>query len=136
MNTLRQTWENEYVTHFERTEYNKKRFAKRVKQLLHMKDDEDFLDWLMANGDALEFLAKSGHFDDYIGFQDGEPHLIANKFGVVDYMSKMVSLLLSDKYMNDTKNITRGQAKRYVELYIWYKERTAPMREELEELPF
>ena len=134
MNTLQQTWENTYETYFERTEYNKKRFGRRVKQLLHMKDDEDFLDWLMANGEDLEFLAKCGHFDEYIGFQDGEPHLIENKFGVVDYMSKMVSWFLSDKYMNNSK--ARFQAKRYVELYIWYKERTAPMREELEELPF
>jgi len=137
---MRESWEELYDSFFARTEYNKKKFSKRIKQLLHMKTDNDFKRWLYNEKQwGLEFLAKSGLFDDDIGFDDeGDVEIINRDFGYTSHISKMLIALQSDSYMDTS--IMREQAKRYVELYMDYlsvqQDSNAISIEHNEELPF
>ena len=61
MPTEKQQWLDKYNTYFA-TEYNRKHYGKRIKQLKHMLEDEKFLEFL-SNKDCKEdiynILAKS-----------------------------------------------------------------------------
>ena len=122
MPTAKQQWLKKYNTYFAATEYNKKQYGKRIKQLKHMLEDEKFLEFLSSSGhkeDILEYLAKSNHFDMYIAFNEqGEPYIHDHDFGLINHMKKMLRILLSENYIADSS--ARPQAKRYVEMYLWY----------------
>ena len=79
MPTEQQQWLDKYNTYFAATEYNRKRYGKRIKQLKHMLEDEKFLEFLSSSGhkeDILEYLAKSNEFDMYIAFNEQfEPYI-------------------------------------------------------------
>ena len=69
MPTEKQSWLNKYETYYAQTEYNKKHYGKRIKQLKAMLEDEDFLEFLSHSehkDDILHYLAKSNEFDMYI----------------------------------------------------------------------
>ena len=132
MPTAKQQWLNRYDTYHAATEYNKKQYGKRIKQLKHMLEDEKFLEFLSSSGhkeDILEYLAKSNHFDMYIAFNEqGEPYIHDHDFGLINHMKKMLRVLQSEHFIKNSSS--RPQAKRYVEMYLWYDK----MPEE--ELPF
>ena len=121
MPTAKQQWLKKYNTYFAATEYNKKHYGKRIKQLKHMLEDEKFLEFLSnkdCKEDILQYLAKSNHFDMYIAYSEqGEPYIYDNDFGLINHMKKMLRILLSEHYIADSS--ARPQAKRYVEMYLW-----------------
>ena len=135
MPTEKQQWLKKYNTYFAATEYNKKHYGKRIKQLKHMLEDEKFLEFLSnkdCKEDILQYLAKSNHFDMYIAYSEqGEPYIYDNDFGLINHMKKMLRILLSEHYIADSS--ARPQAKRYVEMYLWYDKEP---QDDLPDLPF
>ena len=135
MPTAKQAWLKMYNTYYAATEYNRKHYGKRIKQLKHMLEDEAFLEFLSSSGhkeDILEYLAKSNHFDMYIAYSEqGEPYIYDNDFGLINHMKKMLRILLSEHYIADSS--ARPQAKRYVEMYLWYDKEP---QDDLPDLPF
>tara|TARA_Y100001963_G_C6704944_1_gene411444 strand:- start:718 stop:1125 length:408 start_codon:yes stop_codon:yes gene_type:complete len=135
MPTARQSWLNKYETYYAQTEYNKKHYGKRIKQLKHMLEDEKFLEFLSNKNckeDILQYLAKSNHFDMYIAYSEqGEPYIHEKDFGLINHMKKMLGALQSERYMADSP--VRPQAKRYVEMYLWYDKEP---QDDLPDLPF
>ena len=135
MPTAKQQWLKKYNTYFAATEYNKKQYGKRIKQLKHMLEDEKFLEFLSSSGhkeDILEYLAKSNHFDMYIAFNEqGEPYIHDHDFGLINHMKKMLGVLQSENYIANSSS--RPQAKRYVEMYVWYQREPT---DDLPDLPF
>ena len=138
MPTEKQQWLDKYDTYYAATEYNRKRYGKRIKQLKHMLEDEKFLGFLSDKNckeDILEYLAKSEccSFDMYIAYSEqGEPYIHDHDFGLINHMKKMLRILLSEHYVADSS--ARPQAKRYVEMYLWYQKE--PPQDDLPDLPF
>jgi len=132
MPTEKQQWLDKYNTYYAATEYNRKQYGKRIKQLIHMLKDENFLKFLSDKNckeDILEYLAKSNEFDMYITFSEqGEPYIHDHDFGLINHMKKMLGVLQSENFIKNSQS--RPQAKRYVEMYLWYQRRPE------EELPF
>ena len=138
MPTAKQSWLNKYETYYAQTEYNKKHYGKRIKQLKAMLEDEDFLEFLSHSEhkeDILGYLSKSNSFDNYIVWSEvGEPYIQDEDFGLINFMKKMLGVLQSEQYLRDS--IVRKQAKRYVEMYLWYQKEPKDYLNDLEELPF
>ena len=132
MPTEQQQWLEKYNTYFLQTEYNKKHYGKRIKQLKKMLEDEKFLEFLSAKEckeDILHYLAKSNEFDMYIAYtEQGDPYIHDHDFGLINHMKKMLRVLQSENFIKNS--IVRDQAKRYVEMYVWYYQLPD------EELPF
>jgi len=137
MPTEKQQWLEKYNTYFAATEYNRKHYGKRIKQLKKMLEDEKFLEFLSnkdSKEDALLFLAKSNEFDMYIAFNEqGEPYIHDKDFGLINHMKKMLRVLQSENFIKNSQ--TRPQAKRYVEMYLWYDKEPVDT-EPLPDLPF
>jgi len=135
MPTAKQQWLKKYDTYYAATEYNRKQYGKRIKQLKHMLEDEKFLEFLSnkdSKEDVLHFLAKSNEFDMYIAFNEQfEPYIHDQDFGLINHMKKMLRILLSEHYIADSS--ARPQAKRYVEMYLWYDKEP---EDDLPDLPF
>ena len=132
MPTEKQQWLNKYNTYHAATEYNRQHYGKRIKQLKKMLEDEKFMEYLSAKDckdDILHYLAKSNEFDMYIAYtEQGDPYIHDHDFGLINHMKKMLGRLQSDGYLGNST--TRPQAKRYVEMYVWYYQLPD------EELPF
>ena len=132
MPTEQQSWLNRYNTYHAATEYNRQHYGKRIKQLKHMLEDEKFLEFLSdkeCKEDILEYLAKSNEFDMYIAYSEqGEPYIHDHDFGLINHMKKMLGVLQSENFIKNSQS--RPQAKRYVEMYLWWKKRPD------EDLPF
>jgi len=132
MPTEKQQWLEKYNTYFAATEYNRKHYGKRIKQLKKMLEDEKFLDYLSSKDckeDILHYLAKSTEFDMYIAYNEqGEPYIHDHDFGLINHMKKMLRVLQSENFIKNSP--VRPQAKRYVEMYVWYDKQPE------EELPF
>ena len=96
MPTEKQQWLEKYNTYFAATEYNRKHYGKRIKQLKKMLEDEKFLEFLSSKEckeDALTYLAKSNEFDMYITFsEEGEPYIHDHDFGLINHMKKIVKV--------------------------------------------
>ena len=122
MPTEKQQWLEKYNTYHAATEYNRQHYGKRIKQLKHMLEDEKFLEFLSNKDsvqDALLFLAKSNEFDMYITFNEqGEAYIHDHDFGLINHMKKMLRVLQSEHFIKNSSS--RPQAKRYVEMYLWY----------------
>ena len=122
MPTEKQQWLDKYNTYYAATEYNRKQYGRRIKQLKHMLEDEKFLEYLSAKEckeDILHFLAKSNEFDMYIAYtEQGDPYIHDNDFGLINHMKKMLRVLQSENFIKNSTS--RPQAKRYVEMYLWY----------------
>ena len=135
MPTEKQQWLEKYNTYHAATEYNRQHYGKRIKQLKKMLEDEKFLEFLSSNEckqDALLFLAKSNEFDMYIAFNEqGEAYIHDHDFGLINHMKKMLRVLQSEHFIKNSTS--RPQAKRYVEMYLWYDK--DPI-DKLPELPF
>ena len=135
MPTAKQSWLNRYQTYYAQTEYNKKHYGKRIKQLKHMLEDEKFLEFLSnkdCKEDILTYLAKSNHFDMMIVFtEQDEPYICDKDFGLINHMKKMLGVLQSENYIANSSS--RPQAKRYVEMYVWYQREPS---DDLPDLPF
>ena len=102
-----------------------------------MLEDEKFLEFLSNKDsvqDALLFLAKSNEFDMYITFNEqGEAYIHDHDFGLINHMKKMLRVLQSENFIKNSP--TRPQAKRYVEMYLWYDKEPVDT-EPLPDLPF
>ena len=137
MPTAQHSWLNKYNTYHAATEYNKQHYGKRIKQLKRMLEDEKFLEFLSNKDsiqDALLFLAKSNEFDMYIAFNEqGEPYIHDHDFGLINHMKKMLGVLQSENYIANSSS--RPQAKRYVEMYVWYQREPIDV-DDLPDLPF
>ena len=135
MPTEKQSWLNRYNTYYAATEYNRKQYGKRIKQLKRMLKDEKFLEFLSSSGhkeDILEYLAKSNEFDMYIVYSEqGEPYIQDHDFGLINHMKKMLRVLQSENFIKNSS--VRPQAKRYVEMYLWYDKEP---QDDLPDLPF
>jgi hypothetical protein len=89
-----------------------------------MLEDEKFLEFLSAKeckDDILHYLAKSEccSFDMYIAYSEqGDPYIHDHDFGLINHMKKMLRVLQSERFIKNSKS--RPQAKRYVEMYLWY----------------
>ena len=122
MPTEKQQCLDKYDTYHAATEYNRQHYGKRIKQLKHMLEDEKFLEYLSAKeckDDILHFLAKSNEFDMYIAYtEQGDPYIHDNDFGLINHMKKMLRVLQSENFIKNSTS--RPQAKRYVEMYLWY----------------
>ena len=124
MPTEKQQWLDRYDTYHAATEYNRQHYGKRIKQLKHMLEDEKFLGFLSdkeCKEDILHFLAKSEccSFDMYIAYNEqGEPYIHDHDFGLINHMKKMLRVLQSENFIKNSS--VRPQAKRYVEMYLWY----------------
>jgi len=132
MPTEKQQWLEKYNTYHAATEYNKQHYGKRIKQLKKMLEDEKFLEFLSnkdCKEDILEYLAKSNEFDMYIAYtEQGEPYIHDQDFGLINHMKKMLRVLQSENFIKNSQS--RPQAKRYVQMYLWWKKRPD------EDLPF
>ena len=132
MPTEKQQWLNKYNTYHTATEYNRQHYGKRIKQLKKMLEDEKFLEYLSAKeckDDILHYLAKSNEFDMYIAYtEQGDPYIHDHDFGLINHMKKMLGVLQSENFIKNSSS--RPQAKRYVEMYVWYYQLPD------EELPF
>ena len=132
MPTEKQQWLDRYDTYHAATEYNRQHYGKRIKQLKHMLEDEKFLEYLSAKEckeDILHYLAKSNEFDMYIAYtEQGDPYIHDHDFGLINHMKKMLRVLQSENFIKNSQS--RPQAKRYVEMYLWWKKRPN------EDLPF
>jgi len=137
MPTEQQQWLNTYNTYHAATEYNRQHYGKRIKQLKRMLEDEKFLEFLSNKDsiqDALLFLAKSNEFDMYIAFNEqGEAYIHDHDFGLINHMKKMLRVLQSENFIRYSSS--RPQAKRYVEMYLWYDKEPVDT-EPLPDLPF
>ena len=135
MPTEQQSWLDRYNTYHAATEYNRQHYGKRIKQLKRMLEDENFLEFLSSKDckeDALLYLAKSNEFDMYIAFNEqGEPYIHDNDFGLINHMKKMLRVLQSENFIKNSP--VRPQAKRYVEMYVWYDKEP---QDDLPDLPF
>ena len=135
MPTAKQSWLKKYNTYYAATEYNRQHYGKRIKQLKRMLEDEKFLEFLSnkdSKEDVLHFLAKSNEFDMYIAFNEQfEPYIHDKDFGLINHMKKMLRVLQSEHYIANSSS--RPQAKRYVEMYLWYDKEP---QDDLPELPF
>ena len=135
MPTEKQQWLDRYDTYHAATEYNRQHYGKRIKQLKRMLEDEKFLEFLSnkdCKEDALLFLAKSNEFDMYIAFNEQfEPYIHDKDFGLINHMKKMLRVLQSENFIKNSNS--RPQAKRYVEMYLWYDKEP---QDDLPELPF
>ena len=135
MPTEKQSWLKKYDSYYAATEYNRKHYGKRIRQLKRMLEDEKFLEFLSSKDckeDALTYLAKSNEFDMYIAYSEqGEPYIHDHDFGLITHMKKMLRVLQSENYIKNSSS--RPQAKRYVEMYVWYNKEP---EDYLEELPF
>ena len=122
MPTEQQSWLNRYNTYHAATEYNRQHYGKRIKQLKIMLEDEKFLEFLSSKeckDDILHYLAKSNEFDMYIAYSEqGEPYIHDNDFGLINHMKRMLRVLQSENFIKNSQS--RPQAKRYVEMYLWY----------------
>ena len=122
MPTEQQSWLDRYNTYHAATEFNRQHYGKRIKQLKKMLEDEKFLEFLSSSGhkeDILEYLAKSNEFDAYIAFNEqGDPYIHDHDFGLINHMKKMLRVLQSENFIKNSP--VRPQAKRYVEMYLWY----------------
>ena len=122
MPTEQQQWLDKYDSYHAATEYNRQHYGKRIKQLKHMLEDEKFLEYLSAKEckeDILHFLAKSNEFDMYIAYtEQGDPYIHDQDFGLINHMKKMLRVLQSERFIKNSQS--RPQAKRYVEMYLWY----------------
>ena len=138
MPTAKQSWLNKYDTYHAATEYNRQHYGKRIKQLKRMLEDEKFLEFLSnkdCKEDALLFLAKSNEFDMYIAFNEqGEAYIHDHDFGLINHMKKMLRVLQSERFIKNSKS--RPQAKRYVEMYLWYDNEPSFNVDDPGELPF
>ena len=136
--TEKQRWLEKYNTYHAATEYNRQHYGKRIKQLKKMLEDEKFLEFLSSNEckqDALLFLAKSNEFDMYIAFNEqGEAYIHDHDFGLINHMKKMLRVLQSENYIADSS--ARPQAKRYVEMYLWYDKEPSFNVDDPGDLPF
>ena len=132
MPTEQQQWLDKYDSYHAATEYNRQHYGKRIKQLKHMLEDEKFLEFLSdkeCKEDILHYLAKSTEFDMYIAYSEqGEPYIHDDDFGLINHMKKMLRVLQSENFIKNSQS--RPQAKRYVEMYLWWKKRPD------EDLPF
>ena len=55
----------------------------------------------------------------YIAFNEqGEPYIQDHDFGLINHMKKMLRVLQSENFIKNSTS--RPQAKRYVEMYVWY----------------
>jgi len=137
MPTEKQQWLEKYNTYHAATEYNRQHYGKRIKQLKKMLEDEKFLEFLSSKEckqDALLFLAKSNEFDMYIAFNEqGEAYIHDHDFGLINHMKKMLRVLQSEDFIRYSSS--RPQAKRYVEMYLWYDKEPVDT-EPLPDLPF
>ena len=135
MPTEQQQWLDKYNTYHAATEYNKQNYGKRIKQLKRMLEDEKFLEYLSAKeckDDILHYLAKSTEFDMYIAYSEqGDPYIHDHDFGLINHMKKMLRVLQSENFIKNSP--VRPQAKRYVEMYLWYDK--DPL-DKLPDLPF
>ena len=122
MPTEQQSWLNKYNTYHAATEYNRQHYGKRIKQLKIMLEDEKFLEFLSSKeckDDILHYLAKSNEFDMYIAYtEQGDPYIHDQDFGLINHMKKMLRVLQSENFIKNSQS--RPQAKRYVEMYLWY----------------
>ena len=138
MPTEKQQWLDRYNTYHAATEYNKQHYGKRIKQLKHMLEDEKFLEFLSdktCKQDILTYLAKSNAFDMFIAFNDvGEAYIHNHDFGLINHMKKMLGVLQSEHFIKNSTS--RPQAKRYVEMYLWYQKEPFANDKEWNELPF
>ena len=142
MPTAKQSWLKKYDTYYAATEYNRKRYGKRIKQLKHMLEDEKFLEFLSdkeCKEIILEYLAKSNEFDMYIAFSEqGEAYIYDNDFGLINHMKKMLRVLQSENFIKNSP--VRKQSKRYVQMYVWSKTEPSTLNTEYEDeedrLPF
>ena len=137
MPTEKQQWLDKYNTYHAATEYNRQHYGKRIKQLKKMLEDEKFLEFLSSKEckeDALLFLAKSNEFDMYIAFNEqGEAYIHDHDFGLINHMKKMLRVLQSENFIKNSS--ARPQAKRYVEMYLWY-DKEPEDTEPIPDLPF
>ena len=137
MPTEKQQWLNKYDTYHAATEYNRQHYGKRIKQLKKMLEDEKFLEFLSnkdSQEDILLFLAKSNEFDMYIAFNEQfEPYIHDHDFGIINHMKKMLRVLQSENFIKNSP--VRPQAKRYVEMYLWY-DKEPEDSEPIPDLPF
>jgi hypothetical protein len=135
MPTEQQQWLDKYNTYHAATEYNKQHYGKRIKQLKIMLEDEKFLEFLSdkdCKEDVLTYLAKSNEFDMYIAFSEQhEPYIHDKDFGLINHIKKMLRVLQSERFIK--KSTSRPQAKRYVEMYVWWKREP---QDDPGELPF
>ena len=137
MPTAKQSWLKKYNTYYAATEYNRQHYGKRIKQLKRMLEDEKFLEFLSnkdCKEDILHYLAKSEccSFDMYIAYNEqGEPYIHDHDFGLINHMKKMLRVLQSEHYIANSSS--RPQAKRYVEMYLWYDKEP---QDDLPDLPF
>jgi len=135
MPTEQQSWLDRYNTYHAATEYNRQHYGKRIKQLKHMLEDENFLEFLSnkdCKEDALLYLAKSNEFDMYITFNEqGEPYIHDHDFGLINHIKKMLRVLQSENFIKNSP--VRPQAKRYVQMYVWYDKEP---QDDLPDLPF
>ena len=135
MPTEEQQWLDKYDTYHAATEYNRQHYGKRIKQLKRMLEDEKFLEFLSAKeckDDILHYLAKSTHFDMYTAYSEqGDPYIHDHDFGLINHTKKMLRVLQSERFIKNSKS--RPQAKRYVEMYLWYDK--DPL-DKLPDLPF
>jgi len=89
----------------------------------------EFLSAKECKEDILHYLAKSNEFDMYIAYtEQGDPYIHDHDFGLINHMKKMLRVLQSENFIKNS--IVRDQAKRYVEMYVWYYQLPD------EELPF
>ena len=135
MPTEKQQWLEKYDTYFAATEYNRKHYGKRIKQLKRMLKDEKFLEFLSdkeCKEDVLTYLARSNEFDMYIAFSEQhEPYIHDHDFGLINHIKKMLRVLQSENFIKNSQS--RPQAKRYVEMYVWWKREP---QDDTGELPF
>jgi len=135
MPTEQQSWLNRYNTYHAATEYNRQHYGKRIKQLKIMLEDEKFLEFLSSKeckDDILHYLAKSNEFDMYIAYtEQGDPYIHDDDFGLINHMKKMLRVLQSENFIKNSQS--RPQAKRYVEMYLWYDKEP---QDDPGELPF
>jgi hypothetical protein len=100
-----------------------------------MLEDEKFLEFLSSKDckeDALLYLAKSNEFDMYIAFNEqGEPYIHDHDFGLINHIKKMLRVLQSENFIKNSQ--VRPQAKRYVQMYVWYDKEP---QDDLPDLPF
>ena len=138
MPTEKQQWLEKYNTYHAATEYNKQHYGKRIKQLKKMLEDEKFLEFLSdkdCKEDILHYLAKSTEFDMYIAFNEqGEAYIHDHDFGLINHMKKMLRVLQSENFIKNSSS--RPQAKRYVEMYLWYDKEPSFNVDDPGELPF
>tara|TARA_R100000742_G_C4262962_1_gene80807 strand:- start:572 stop:982 length:411 start_codon:yes stop_codon:yes gene_type:complete len=119
----RDIWENAFTTQVDRQYDNGKRYSKRIKQLIFLKQCDDFINWLIKCDNQVSSVLYDLGYEDFKPLPEGYNYT----------MRRVSNVMCGYRWISDQ---VREDAKMYVLLYITWKKDLFEIETTDEELPF